>query len=76
MSVDEIKDKMDLVNIMENRPWHIQACCAKTGDGLYDGLDWIATNIQQHQQNIDKLQKGRELIRLLFFYRRGFGIAI
>jgi len=22
--------------------WHIQACCAATGDGLYEGLDWLA----------------------------------
>jgi hypothetical protein len=23
-------------------PWHIQACCATSGDGLYDGMDWLA----------------------------------
>ena len=23
------------------RPWHVQACCATNGDGLYEGLDWL-----------------------------------
>jgi len=24
------------------RPWHVQSCCAPTGDGLYEGLDWLS----------------------------------
>merc|ERR1712142_929743 len=27
---------------MRNRRWFIQSTCATTGDGLYEGLDWLA----------------------------------
>jgi small GTP-binding protein len=34
--------KMDLgLSSMRNRKWKIQACSAMTGDGLYQGLDWL-----------------------------------
>lgn len=25
-----------------NHKWYIQSCCATTGEGLYEGLDWLA----------------------------------
>lgn len=25
--------------------WNIQSCCAITGEGLYEGLDWISTTL-------------------------------
>ncbi|MDP7295768.1 MAG: ADP-ribosylation factor-like protein [Vicinamibacterales bacterium] len=28
---------------LRRRNWYIQACCAATGDGLYEGLDWLAS---------------------------------
>jgi len=43
ISVMEITDKL-LSKINQNRCWHIQATCAKSGDGLYEGLQWL-TNI-------------------------------
>ena len=24
-----------------HREWHVQGCCATTGDGLFEGLDWV-----------------------------------
>lgn len=30
-----------------NRQWHCQACCAKSGDGLYEGLDWLSKTLSQ-----------------------------
>jgi len=41
MSVSEITRELRLSDI-KDRPFHIQGCCATTGDGLYEGLDWIA----------------------------------
>ena len=29
---------------LRGRKWYIQACCATTGDGLYEGLDWLKEN--------------------------------
>ena len=27
------------------RKWHVQSAIATRGEGLYEGLDWLATNI-------------------------------
>ena len=29
---------------LQNREWHVQETCATTGDGLYEGLDWLSSN--------------------------------
>ncbi|KAK1384471.1 ADP-ribosylation factor-like protein 5 [Heracleum sosnowskyi] len=44
MSPAEITDALSLHSI-KNHDWHIQACSALTGDGLYDGLGWIAQQV-------------------------------
>eukprot|EP01120_Amphizonella_sp_Union-15-10_P014929 TRINITY_DN746_c0_g1_i6.p1 TRINITY_DN746_c0_g1~~TRINITY_DN746_c0_g1_i6.p1 ORF type:complete len:162 (-),score=32.14 TRINITY_DN746_c0_g1_i6:24-509(-) len=41
MSVAEVTDKLGL-HSLRSRQWYIQATCATTGDGLYEGLDWLA----------------------------------
>ncbi|XP_074272842.1 uncharacterized protein LOC141596541 [Silene latifolia] len=46
MSAAEITDALSLHSI-KNHDWHIQACSALTGDGLYDGLGWIAERVSQ-----------------------------
>merc|ERR1719244_669034 len=40
MSVHEVTEKLGL-NQLRNRKWYIQSTCATTGDGLYEGLDWL-----------------------------------
>ena len=47
MSVTEISKYLNLTSL-KDRIWHIQSCCALTGEGLYDGLEWIATQIKRH----------------------------
>eukprot|EP00695_Tsukubamonas_globosa_P000459 TRINITY_DN136_c0_g1_i1.p1 TRINITY_DN136_c0_g1~~TRINITY_DN136_c0_g1_i1.p1 ORF type:complete len:209 (+),score=108.21 TRINITY_DN136_c0_g1_i1:84-629(+) len=44
MSVQEVTDKLGL-HSMRNRKWYIQSTCATSGDGLYEGLDWLSANI-------------------------------
>ncbi|KAG1368693.1 ADP-ribosylation factor-like protein 5 [Cocos nucifera] len=44
MSPAEITDALALHSI-KNHDWHIQACCALKGEGLYDGLGWIAQQV-------------------------------
>ncbi|KAJ6839714.1 putative ADP-ribosylation factor-like protein 5 [Iris pallida] len=44
MSPAEITDALSLHSI-KTHDWHIQACCAITGEGLYDGLGWIAQKV-------------------------------
>lgn len=46
MSAAEITEKLKLSE-MRNRQWYIQSCCATSGDGLYEGLDWLTNNISK-----------------------------
>jgi len=41
MSATELQDQLGL-NTLRQRQWFIQAACATTGDGLYEGLDWMS----------------------------------
>merc|ERR1712182_125559 len=41
MSAAEVTDKLGLQQ-MRNRNWFVQSTCATTGDGLYEGLDWLS----------------------------------
>ena len=36
ISVNEVSERL------RNRKWCIQATCATTGNGLYEGLDWLS----------------------------------
>lgn len=40
MSAVEMADKLNLRNL--RHLWYIQACSAISGDGLYEGLDWLS----------------------------------
>ncbi|GAA0159513.1 G-protein [Lithospermum erythrorhizon] len=44
MSVAEITDKLGLHSLRQRR-WYIQSTCATSGQGLYEGLDWLSNNI-------------------------------
>jgi ADP-ribosylation factor 1/2 len=46
MSAAEMTDKLGLHGL-RHRQWYIQACCATTGDGLYEGLDWLSATLQK-----------------------------
>ncbi|EER01855.1 ADP ribosylation factor 1, putative [Perkinsus marinus ATCC 50983] len=41
MKASEVTDQLGLQS-MRHRQWFIQSCCATTGDGLYEGLDWLS----------------------------------
>merc|ERR1711975_3052 len=44
MPAAEVTEKLGL-NSMRNRQWFIQSACATTGDGLYEGLDWMSRTL-------------------------------
>jgi len=46
MSVAEVTDKLGL-HALRNRKWFIQSTCATSGDGLYEGLDWLANTLRE-----------------------------
>jgi ADP-ribosylation factor-like protein 5B len=44
MTADEIARELRLQSVRTHQ-WHIQPCCALTGEGLYEGIDWIAGKV-------------------------------
>ena len=45
MNVEEVTNRLGLNNI-RNRRWYIQGTSAPIGAGLYEGLDWLTTNME------------------------------
>ncbi|CAF0965571.1 unnamed protein product [Adineta ricciae] len=45
MNAAEITEKLGL-HSLRNRNWYIQATCATSGDGLYEGLDWLSNQLK------------------------------
>nr|XP_033775184.1 putative ADP-ribosylation factor-like protein 5C [Geotrypetes seraphini] len=44
MSTSEISKFLTLSSIKDH-PWHIQGCCALTGEGLPAGLEWMKSRV-------------------------------
>jgi GTPase SAR1 family protein len=40
---NEVKDKLKLAKLKQK--WYLQPCCAKSGEGLTDGLDWLGKQL-------------------------------
>jgi signal recognition particle receptor subunit beta len=46
LTAAEISHALNLTSIKDHA-WHIQACCALTGEGLYQGLEWIVSKLKR-----------------------------
>ncbi|KAL7753331.1 Arf GTPase arf1 [Sorochytrium milnesiophthora] len=46
MPAAEITEKLGLRDL-RTREWFIQATCATSGDGLYEGLEWVANTLKR-----------------------------
>ncbi|KAJ8258306.1 hypothetical protein COCON_G00173180 [Conger conger] len=44
MPMSEMTEKLALQSL-RNRKWYVQATCATQGSGLYEGLDWLSTQL-------------------------------
>lgn len=44
MSVAETSDKLALSSLTQ--PWYIQSSCGTSGDGLYEGFDWLSNALE------------------------------
>mmetsp|Transcript_342 Transcript_342/g.973 ORF Transcript_342/g.973 Transcript_342/m.973 type:complete len:183 (+) Transcript_342:47-595(+) len=47
LSADELGKRMELSSIAAGRKWYIQPCCGNSGDGLYEGLDWLSATLTE-----------------------------
>jgi ADP-ribosylation factor protein 1 len=50
MNTAEMTHKLAL-QALRQRDWYIQCTCAKSGEGLYDGLDWLAETISKRAKS-------------------------
>ncbi|KAA8536226.1 hypothetical protein F0562_028704 [Nyssa sinensis] len=48
MCISEVADKLGLHSLTQRR-WYIQSTSATSGQGLYEGLDWLSSNISTRQ---------------------------
>lgn len=46
MTVPEITERLDLQSL-KGRDWYIQGTCALTGDGLFEGLEWLSKTVSK-----------------------------
>merc|ERR1712194_538733 len=49
MPAAEVSEKLGLHNVQRHK-WFIQSACATTGDGLYEGLDWLSQTLASQRQ--------------------------
>ncbi|XP_053340134.1 ADP-ribosylation factor 4-like [Clarias gariepinus] len=46
MPVHEMTEKLGL-HTMKGRSWYVQSTCATNGTGLYEGLDWLSSQLSK-----------------------------
>eukprot|EP01067_Filipodium_phascolosomae_P001543 Filipodium_phascolosomae@DN200_c0_g1_i1.p1 len=46
MTAAEVTEKLNL-HALRQRTWFIQSTCATSGDGLWEGLDWLSRSLTQ-----------------------------
>lgn len=46
LNAAEVTDKLGLQSLRQ-RQWFIQSTCATSGDGLYEGLEWLSNNLRR-----------------------------
>ncbi|KAL0304682.1 UNVERIFIED_CONTAM: ADP-ribosylation factor 2 [Sesamum angustifolium] len=63
MNAAEITDKLGLHSLRQ-RHWYIQSTCATSGEGLYEGLDWLSNNIANKTLD-DSEHRYEKVVRLL-----------
>jgi GTPase SAR1 family protein len=44
--VSQLSQKLGLTQNGGRREWYIQSTCAVSGDGLYEGLDWLSEKVR------------------------------
>jgi small GTP-binding protein len=42
-----LANNLELASVRND--WYIQPCCATQGEGLYEGLDWLSTNLSKRK---------------------------
>lgn len=48
LSPSELANKLNLSSNMRHCEWHCQGAVAVSGQGLYEGLDWLSETLKKH----------------------------
>lgn len=56
---DNIIKEMKL-NELRHRQWHVQPCSARTGDGLYEGLNWLIAALKSPSTASDNISSSNK----------------
>jgi ADP-ribosylation factor protein 1 len=52
LTPQEVSEQLKLQEITHGtRKWHVQSTCALTGEGLLEGLDWLAAQLREDFNN-------------------------
>lgn len=51
MSTAEIVDKLELHSKFRTLEWHVQGAVATSGEGLYEGLDWLSATLKRTKKH-------------------------
>jgi signal recognition particle receptor subunit beta len=49
LSVSELTSQLGLYNI-KSKPWFVQTCVASRGEGVYEGLEWLSSQLKKQKQ--------------------------
>eukprot|EP01119_Soliformovum_irregulare_P023709 TRINITY_DN8338_c0_g1_i1.p1 TRINITY_DN8338_c0_g1~~TRINITY_DN8338_c0_g1_i1.p1 ORF type:complete len:208 (+),score=55.30 TRINITY_DN8338_c0_g1_i1:81-626(+) len=47
MPTDKMMSALGIHDLPKSMPHHLQSCVATTGEGLYEGLDWMTTQLKK-----------------------------
>lgn len=53
MTAAELSTSLSLTDIKKHS-WHIQASCALTGEGLWEGMEWISEEVKQKHKSKER----------------------
>ena len=45
ITVPEVTERLGL-GVVADRQWHVQPSCATSGDGVYEGIDWLSVALR------------------------------
>lgn len=50
MRPKEVSDMLDLQRIAKDHTWKVEPSCATTGEGIFEGLAWLSSNVKVPNQ--------------------------
>jgi len=46
LTPDQLSKRLQLDQVAKNHTWKVEPSCAKSGEGIFEGLAWLASNIK------------------------------